>query len=331
MIPNSKRILCNAYGQKGLLWLDIDSGENIVHSPYSGRSTFWFAISQNGALIVTTEANLATIWDTNAGAAVATLSGHEKRINAVSIDPGSARVVTASDDRTVRVWDAHTGRLIWLSDKHRHKVRNVVFSSDSSKLLAATGEDQWEDSRGNGIYVWDATLGELLTELRAEEEQAIGPFFDNTFTFFNQGVTRVVTFHKSASGNNPRSQVLWNTERGEHIQRFNKEEMSLEQFSPDGTFLIGIAKDRTSNDNIIAATTLEVVRRHVDLQDLMIHAKRAVPRGLPPQERKAFNLDTIPPRWYVDMGKWPYNTPDWMAWQEARDRGENPEAPSTAQ
>lgn len=243
MIPNSKRVLCEFFSRKGLLLLDIDSGENIAHIPYSGPSTFWFVVSQNGTLIVTIGDNLATVWDANDGTIVATLSGHEDRINAVSIDPGSSRVVTASDDKTVRVWNAHTGGLIWLSDKHRHKVQDAVFSADGSKLLSATGEDRWEDSRANGIYVWDTSSGKLLTELRAEEEEAIGPFFNNIFTYFDQDVTKVVTFHKSAKSG--RSQVLWNVESGEPIERFKITEVSLEQFSPDGTFLIGIAKDRS--------------------------------------------------------------------------------------
>jgi hypothetical protein len=44
------------------------------------------------------------LWDAKTGAALATLSGHAASVNSALFSPDGARVVTASDDNTARLW-----------------------------------------------------------------------------------------------------------------------------------------------------------------------------------------------------------------------------------
>ncbi|HYI81605.1 MAG TPA: hypothetical protein VEX11_00160 [Acetobacteraceae bacterium] len=55
--------------------------------------------------------------------------------------PDGARVVTASDDRTARLWDAAAGAPIGLPLRHERVVRSVAFSPDWKRVLTASNDD----------------------------------------------------------------------------------------------------------------------------------------------------------------------------------------------
>jgi WD40 repeat protein len=52
---------------------------------------------------------LGGIWDSGTGQQVATMMGHGDTVQTISFSPEGERILTASDDATVRLWDAHNG------------------------------------------------------------------------------------------------------------------------------------------------------------------------------------------------------------------------------
>lgn len=52
------------------------------------------------------------IWSASTGECLRTLVGHDLLVRALSFDPASNRLVSASYDRTVKVWDLRTGRML---------------------------------------------------------------------------------------------------------------------------------------------------------------------------------------------------------------------------
>jgi WD40 repeat protein len=73
------------------------------------------------------------------GEARGVLRGHLNQVNHFAWSPEGQRLVTASDDRTVRVWDVETGESRVLQG-HTDGVVQVAFSPDG-KTVASTSRD----------------------------------------------------------------------------------------------------------------------------------------------------------------------------------------------
>lgn len=81
-------------------------------------------------------------------------SGHTARIHSFSWSADGTRIVSASEDTTVQVWDAITGQMLVTFYKHQQSVNTVAWSPSDS-LIASGGND-------NKIFIWDAKTGEQV-------------------------------------------------------------------------------------------------------------------------------------------------------------------------
>lgn len=84
-------------------------------------------------------------------------SGHSGAITALEFSADGEWLATASEDATVRIWDAKTRSVRAVLRGHRVAASAVAFSPDG-KLLASGGRD-------NTIFIWDATNGALRSTI----------------------------------------------------------------------------------------------------------------------------------------------------------------------
>jgi hypothetical protein len=68
------------------------------------------------------------------------LRGHEDHVWSAGFDPGGARVLTASEDHTARLWGAATGAELAVLRGHEHVVRSAVFDPSGGRVLTASGD-----------------------------------------------------------------------------------------------------------------------------------------------------------------------------------------------
>ena len=59
------------------------------------------------------------------------------RSSDAAFSPDGARILTASDDKTAKLWDAGSGKLI-ASFAHQHAVNHAAFSPDGARILTAS-------------------------------------------------------------------------------------------------------------------------------------------------------------------------------------------------
>jgi WD40 repeat protein len=90
-------------------------------------------------------------------AVLQTLEGHSNRVKSVAFSHDSRLLASASNDKTVKVWDTATGMLQQTLEGHSDWVRSVAFSHDSKLLVSA--------SLDNAVKVWNIAIGELQQTL----------------------------------------------------------------------------------------------------------------------------------------------------------------------
>jgi WD40 repeat protein len=93
---------------------------------------------------------------------VHTLAGHSGWVSFATFSPDGSRVVTASDDRTARLWDGRTGEVLATLAGHPGAVVSAAFSPDGLRIVTASKNG---DAAHGDARLWDGRTGEPLGTL----------------------------------------------------------------------------------------------------------------------------------------------------------------------
>ena len=112
----------------------------------------FFALLQGGKAVAgLVDLKVVSVAD---GARSALLLGHDKQVNAVAVSESQDRALSASSDRTVRLWKLSTGECLGVLRGHRDYVEAVAILDDAS--FAVTG------GRDRTVRAWLLETGECF-------------------------------------------------------------------------------------------------------------------------------------------------------------------------
>jgi WD40 repeat protein len=152
---------------------------------------------------------------------------HDEAVFSAQFSADGQRVVTASFDKTARVWDAATGKAIGEPMRHEDVVLTAQFSADGKRVVTA--------SQDKTARVWDAVTGKAIGE----------PIRHGDWVYSAQFSTdgqRVVTASKDKTAR------VWDAVSGKAIGEPMRHQDAVRsaQFSADGQRVVTASEDKTA-------------------------------------------------------------------------------------
>ena len=102
--------------------------------------------------------------------------GHTNWINSLILSPDGNYIVTSSDDKTARIWEAITGKELIIFQGHTLELRTAVFSTDNKFVLTASNDKTariWEAKTGKELIIFQGHTRELRTAVFSTDNKFI--------------------------------------------------------------------------------------------------------------------------------------------------------------
>jgi WD40 repeat protein len=158
------------------LW-DLETGERRAHAAFEEQCRFSdVCMSRDGRWVFSDYTSVKrgslAVWDLEAEGPLETISpykvlyGHSEGVQGVAITPDGALGISASTDKTVKVWDLKSLRELRTLTGHTDLVRSVALTRDG-RLAVSAADDKT-------LKVWNVESGRELFTLTGHSRSVLG-------------------------------------------------------------------------------------------------------------------------------------------------------------
>lgn len=193
--------------------------------------------------------------------------------NHVTISPDGNLIASACMDNTVKIWDARTGKNIFVLKGHKGFVLNVAFAPDGRKLASA----------GLGsIIIWDVTTGDIIKEINDA----------STIVSFSPD-SRQIAFDSFAG-----TIKVWDIQTETIVHEFTgdfPEQIAFLGYSPDGKTIIS-----SFNDNSVRGWDVKTGKQTITMYG---HRDKVIAASFSPdcKHLATLSLDSTVRIWNLDI------------------------------
>jgi WD40 repeat protein len=115
------------------------------------------AFLPDGHRVLVAHGEKLTIREIKSRANLRTWRAHEYRVNAVAVTPDGRRAISASNDKTLKVWDLESGTELLTLRGHKDFVTDVAITPDGKRAVSCSGKAIL--LRDNTLKIWDLESG----------------------------------------------------------------------------------------------------------------------------------------------------------------------------
>jgi WD40 repeat protein len=193
------------------LW-DAASGRALTQPTKQGEKVRALAVAPDGHTVAFGDWHAVRLWD--AGRPLRDLSNGSEYpyVEAVAYSPDGRRIVSATYEKTLLLWEAASGRLLRTLAGHGGDATAVAFSPDG-RMIASGSDDKT-------LKLWDAETGRELRSISAGD-------YVKALAFSPDGRTLAGADLK-----------LWDVATGRELRTFKINGVLCVAFSPDGRTIV---------------------------------------------------------------------------------------------